>query len=288
MCIICISGKDAPLPAYQTLCLMMDNNPDGSGFMVPHTEGKRVLISKGFKKPRSLLRALAYTVAELGFSHAEDVPIVIHSRIGTTGDKINPTHCHPFPITSSTKALKAHVASAEMGMAHNGTFLGCGTDTDLSDSMLMIKNYLADYNWAELVKARNLLALVFRQSRVTILNHSGRLLWWGDWDEDKDTGLTYSNLSYLESYGRYTVTQCNGPWGYNNYTDSERKHVRGIRIGAYGRCSCCGFYSVPYARVTTLTKVCRECYDAYYRKIGDDNPEIKIVDIEPPKDLAVT
>ncbi len=290
MCVICIKAIGNRVPPFSMLQNMMKNNPDGAGFMFPAKDG--VAIHKGFKQENTLYRVLYRALNDCGYTDARDIPIVFHSRIGTTGAKSGPNSCHPFPVTASEKKLKAHSITERMGMAHNGTFFGCGYDKELSDSQLMIRDYLAPHDWDGLCRMRKILALAFKPSRVVVLNEDGGFLWWGGWETDKETGLMFSNKSYTSDYckvyttytyrdGNYSTTQERDdipikvitPTTIAVAAEKLKKHVINVAKDVAGLCTVCGKVQEMYALIGSC-RVCRACYDAYYL------PLFKRMDIE--------
>ena len=89
MCIAIIKPGSAPLPTLEQLQNCAKTNRDGGGLCYPIAGG--VQIVKGFTTADAMF-------AFLQTQDFTSVPMMIHFRIGTHGDKGAPKHTHPFQI----------------------------------------------------------------------------------------------------------------------------------------------------------------------------------------------
>lgn len=190
MCIIVAVPRDVEMPSTETLRECFKRNPDGAGFM--WADGKTVRIRKGFMTFNEFVDAL----------NAEEIPdgsaIVMHFRIATHG-KVQPSCCHPFPVSSNRDAIKATRIESRIGVAHNGVIHGTKTDDSWSDSMDFVANVIAPLSricpgFVNNSNAEQLLEWACK-SKLAIMDNSGDMMLVGDFHESN--GVFYSNTSYI-------------------------------------------------------------------------------------------
>ena len=189
MCIIVAVPKDVELPSAETLKRCFRSNPDGAGFM--WADGKRVRIRKGFMTWEDFEQALNDEVIPMGSA------VVMHFRIATHG-KVQPSCCHPFPVSERKEDLQATRTESRWGVAHNGVIQGRTTGTDWSDSMDFVAGVMAPLSricpgFIHNDNAQELLASACG-SKLAIIDHSGDMMLVGNFTEDE--GVFYSNTSY--------------------------------------------------------------------------------------------
>lgn len=186
MCIIVIKPAGVSLPTLETLETCFWNNPHGAGFM--YAKGGRVHIQKGYMDFFDFLDGIR--------GIEKHMTTVIHFRYATSGG-ISPEHCHPFPLSQTTRMLrKTHVVS-DAGACHNG-IIRIERRRNESDTMAFVRKILAN----ELIR-HNLDDDIARQiitsylgGKLAILTANGTVKLFGKyWYKDK--GVIYSNQSYL-------------------------------------------------------------------------------------------
>jgi len=135
MCVCALQTKNQENFTYDEIVNMMRRNPDGAGMM--WNDGKSIKYRKGyfnvdeFYNDYLKIRKMSTTKE-----------IAIHFRIGT-GSNIDVANCHPFPITSVKKRLKASHGSCDVGVMMNG-IIGASTQ-ELSDTALYVLSNLKPY-----------------------------------------------------------------------------------------------------------------------------------------------
>lgn len=191
MCIIAAKPAGVKMPSRDTIRSMWYRNPDGAGFMFA-ADGK-VRIEKGFMKLAEFESALDALRARYDLNA---LPLVLHFRITTHGGT-RPENCHPFPITSSLKALQSRTSATCLGVAHNG-IIPIATRKNVSDTMEYILSQLAPLREAvpDFIHSDPLKRMIKSaiQSKMCFLNADGEIVTIGDFSTDE--GVLYSNLSY--------------------------------------------------------------------------------------------
>ncbi len=245
MCIIILKQKGIQPPSKKTLKTCFANNPDGAGFM--YWNNGKVSIEKGFMTYKHLKRALN------GYRFTSDDVVIYHFRIATCGT-VNSSQTHPFPVTDVVSQLQSISISSPLAMAHNGIISGMNPTEEISDTMMFVKNILADKK----VKAKiydeesaqsRLIEMASSASRLAFLDFKGRVRIFGDWDIEKETGLLFSNddYKYARTY-KYTDDNWKNIYGYGERYGSNTNNDEG-----FGACpSCQNEYSYDLFM--------RECY----------------------------
>lgn len=220
MCIIVAVPANVKMPSAETLKECFNANPHGAGFM--WADGKRVNIKKGFMTWTEFERALD---AE---KIPEDSAVVMHFRIATHG-RVQPSCCHPFPVSSEPEDLRATSMSARFGAAHNGIINGRTTNDAWSDSMDFICDVVAplarlcpgfihDSNAQELLEGAC-------QSKMALMDGAGDIALVGEFLEDG--GVFYSNPSYIpkkRNWSSYGSIFERDPYGvYEEAWDDEER-----------------------------------------------------------------
>lgn len=135
MCVCALQTKNQENFTYDEFVSMMRKNPDGAGMM--WNDGKSIKYRKGYfnvdKFYNDYLEIRKMSTTQ---------EIAVHFRIGT-GSNVDVANCHPFPITSVKKRLKASHGSCDVGVMMNGII---GTSTkELSDTALYVLSNLKPY-----------------------------------------------------------------------------------------------------------------------------------------------
>jgi hypothetical protein len=195
MCVIAIKGRGAEFN-WGTLRECWNANPDGAGFAY-HRDG-RVHISKGFMHFRDFKRAVKAARIK------KDTEALLHFRIATHGG-VTPNNCHPFPLSQNVHELEALDVITDVAIAHNGIVPGMAESSQLSDTMLFIRDYLAPLGAAHVTDT--LLHDIIGQaasSKLAIMSATG-ISTIGEFEESE--GWRYSNDSYLPNKIHYTTTK---------------------------------------------------------------------------------
>ncbi len=128
MCIIAIKKANQPLPDAKIMERMFQNNSDGAGFC--YCQDREVKIQKGYMTYEAFSEALAKVLEKID-TYA--TPMIFHFRIATHGG-INPSLCHPFPISKNMSDLKHLTVSTSLAIVHNGV-IPIKTRNAVSDTM---------------------------------------------------------------------------------------------------------------------------------------------------------
>ncbi len=249
MCIIIVKPKGTLPPSKRTLKTCFANNPDGAGFMF-HGNNK-VYIEKGFMSFKKLRRALH------SYNFSVDDTVIYHFRISTHGSVIK-SQTHPFPVTDDVWALNSLSVKTPLGFAHNGIFSSLDTDEKLSDTMVFIKDVLANkkvkgniYNQES--AHSKLVEMASSSSRLAFLDYRGRIRTYGTWEIDKETGLLFSNddYKYERYYGKDSRNWKESIYGYGTGSGSGYR-TTDEGMGECPSCHCMNTYDL-------FTKECWHC-----------------------------
>jgi uncharacterized protein with PIN domain len=192
MCIVIYKGKGVNLPDKKIIKNCMVNNPDGTGYMFPVSDG--VLIRKGFNDVNLLLKALHSDLKTYGLKE-NDIDIALHMRIATAG-KVKPENCHPFPITDHIGDLQSTFIISDKAMVHNGMINICDDNfKNLSDTQIFVKDILCKLNLKHRA-VKKLINLSIGSSKLLFFDKTGMFDSYGKWIEDNK--IFYSNDSYKE------------------------------------------------------------------------------------------
>jgi len=196
MCIIVAKRMNVKMPSEEILSTCFTNNPDGAGIMVS-AKGKVY----GFK---GLMTFDAFTAKlhqiEKRFGDLDKLNVVMHFRIKTHGTVIA-ANTHPFPVTSSYKAMRKLEWVADLGMAHNGIINATCHHPDVkqenvSDTMVFIKRVVAPVAEQTSIMKNDKVLEALRlaaDSKLAFLDGK-RLVVLGDFKYID--GVYYSNTSY--------------------------------------------------------------------------------------------
>ena len=230
MCIIIAKPAGIKMPSKEILTNCFNNNPDGAGIMLS-AKGK-VYGFKGlmtFDAVEFQLKKLKKT-----FGNLDELPVVMHFRIGTHGANIA-ANTHPFPVAASYKALRRLEWVSDLGMAHNGIISALSSHPDIkaenvSDTMAFIKHVVRPIkgvcDMMKNDKVMNALQLT-SGSKLAFLNGEGMLRALGDFQVSE--GVYYSNKSYKEEQ-KYTTSLGYGwrdwDWDYTRWDSYEPKSTK--------------------------------------------------------------
>lgn len=196
MCII-LSCAAGVRPATSIIEECFYANPDGAGLMYP--DGGLVQIRKGFMDLDTYLDAIADV--------PEDVPLVLHMRIGTGGGN-TPGLTHPFPVCDGLDFMHATDIRIPLAVAHNGVLRDyqAAVKPGVSDTVAYVRDvalYLA--NDTEVRRcgglavsrlAADMLRDTSQGSRLAIMDGHGNVRLTGAGWEDVQPGIHASNDSW--------------------------------------------------------------------------------------------
>lgn len=233
MCVIAIKTAGVAMPSMEEIKAMWNANPDGAGFMYP--ENGMVHIRKGFLELEDFIKALGEF--EISHTNVNDIPMVMHFRIGTHGAKTSAECTHPFPVSADDLMLTATELSVPLAYAHNGIISSIPTDDKLSDTMMYGKIILAslynsDPNFYKNEATQWLIEQTINDSRMCFMDGNGVITKVGQWTTDAKTGLIYSNTHFkfymydwydgfpsrrrVSSLGEYTDFSSYSGYGYRD------------------------------------------------------------------------
>jgi predicted glutamine amidotransferase len=256
MCIIAIKKSGVKLPPMDVFQNMAENNKNGNGFM--YTKNGMIYIEKGFMSFDTYWRAIQDVAKEIDTTKET---MVFHSRITTSGGS-RPENTHPFPLTDSVERLQSLECMTNVAVAHNGT-IDVDHPYDISDTMAYISTELA-YIYKrigdKIFKDKYILTAIKNRisSKLVILNSNGQYILIGDFINDKNTGMIYSN----DSYEKRT------PYFYNKSANNTTFYS--------GRDVCKRLYALPpdstiIAKNTSTNIVGRFAQDSYVSYAVDDD-----------------
>lgn len=238
MCIIVAKPAGIAMPNEEIIENCFYGNPDGAGYMV--ADGKSVTIRKGFMTLSDFNQSMASE------GDLTDYSVVMHFRIKTHG-KVQPSCCHPFPVTSDHEKLSATYVTDRIGVAHNGiiNIMASKTNVDTSDTMAYIANVVAPVRRLTEDFMHNDNALeVFEStvgSKLCFLDNSGDIVTIGDFINDG--GVLYSNTSYTRSVTNWHSYSDIWRTGYDNYLwdelDDDELMAETIDLLPFYACKSC-------------------------------------------------
>lgn len=252
MCMIIGKRPGVAWPSDETLEYIGLANRDGIG--IAYTGHGSVFIKKDFDSLDVFKRWAAANIST-------EQACLIHFRKATAG-LVDEGNRHPFPVTRRNKRLRAKTAQCDIAVAHNGTFIDYKNDKKYSDTILFIRNILADpivKNNLHTDVIQELVKGYIDSSRLALLDRLGNIMTFGTFHTE--AGLLYSNLGYKpyshaahggEDYGNWAGNcqprkQCPecytwNDWGEMVYTDKKgwmcrdcQKKLTGNRIDGISR-----------------------------------------------------
>lgn len=255
MCIIIHkpAGIDCPNEAIIENCFA--NNPDGAGIAILRKHSNTVEIYKGFMELSAFQEFCKLSV------NKDDIA-AYHFRWATGGGVI-PENTHPFPITPYESEIKALQIKTRYAFLHNGV-ISEGNKT-LSDTQLYILNTLSKKDLSKGI-TRKLIKQIKADtlgSRCLIIDGLERKVFkTGNWIDDKDTGLLFSNDDYL--YNKNTLYVADN-FDYSLYSREDREI-----------CPVCQFYTELISEYHDLWEctICHSISDGHGNIVLPGDPEI--------------
>jgi predicted glutamine amidotransferase len=203
MCIIIAKDKYGRLPSEEELKNSFEFNSDGAGFM--YVKNGKVVIDKGYMNYDSFIKHYRKLLEEN--HNFKGKSLVIHCRIGTSGQKIK-GNTHPYPITDNERLLRSkHLSNLDIGIVHNGIIKGYGTATGLNDTQEFISKYIYPLysHYKDFYKNKDIMygLELITNSKLAILDSTDTIYYVGDFIDDnclKFSNDTYKPYTYKYSY----------------------------------------------------------------------------------------
>lgn len=240
MCVIAIKPIGVELPTAERLEKMWRSNADGAGVAYVY-EGK-VYMEKGFMTKEDFDKK--WEELQEGFD-LKNMLVGIHMRVKTAG-AVEPSKCHPFPVSDSDDILNSLKYEGNRVIFHNGTisnYKEFGTDV-LSDSQNFIKKVLSpiqdlDADWFDNAHWATIAEKVIGKSRIVVLNEDETFRLFGEgWiHEEGDGGIWYSNEFYEKERKKKVVTTYSNNYYGNSYYGNDYNHYGSNNNGSYKKMS---------------------------------------------------
>lgn len=212
MCIIVSKAKGVAMPSKETLRNCFNRNSDGAGLM--YVNNGKVVIKKGFMNFNDFYEYVDKLSRTYDLTKKA---VVMHFRI-STGGNVDAGNCHPYPITSDEKRLRATMVNTTLGMAHNGIISDYSRkDKILNDTQCFVRDcvsvlYEYDDEFYYNDRVMNMLKDV-AGSKLCFLDVNENIHYVGDFIEDG--GVLYSNSTY-KAYVSYPM--------YSGYSGYKKKY----------------------------------------------------------------
>ena len=202
MCIIIGKPLNVDKPSDETLRYCATANRDGIG--IAYTRNNHVCIKKDFADVEAFITWLGENIKVTD-------ACMIHFRNASTGAE-DQGNRHPFPLTRKNKRLRAVESITDIAVAHNGTFKDFGSHKKYSDTLLFIKEVLADPIIRNNIASEAISELIkgyIGTSKLAMLHRDGSIVEFGTFYQEH--GLLYSNTNWkANSYASgCAIKQCN-------------------------------------------------------------------------------
>lgn len=226
MCIIFIKNKSASWPTDEEIDTCWSINHDGAGFAWWRPGDDKVSYVRGLMDKPTMLGAFK----KLKDMLPKESVVIGHFRIGTSG-KISPSMTHPFPV-SGKDTFGNLAGKASHVFAHNGIFSKMPHHKKMSDTAQYVHYVLGQLPLDDIGLVQYLMDETVSGGRTVLLYSDGSYLKSGYWQDDKGSGLIWSNGGYKGYgglYSGYTARQYGGwnadEWGWD---DDDYISAKGI------------------------------------------------------------
>lgn len=203
MCIAVYKKIGQPVQKKKMYKRCFTKNPDGAGYAWWNEKKNVWVVRKGLMSFKSFWKAFNKDNNRLNF---KDKQLLVHFRVGTSGNRKGPDCTHPFPITKELDLMRELQFETENLVAHNGV-IGPGWGT-ASDTMMGVKDYI-DLLWPLREDARVLALwkehLKFDKCRWFIAEGKDVELF-GTWINSTTYESTFSNNGYLPEEPKVETT----------------------------------------------------------------------------------
>ena len=190
----------------------------------------------------------------------------LHFRFSTAGG-VEKGNCHPFPLSNEVMELKKTKWRGGQALMHNGV-LGKGLGT-LSDTMVWIMNevfYLKD-----ILKDKDVVEYIeeYTTGSKLLFFYENEFFSTGKWEEEKETGLYYSNWGYKE-WKRVVYSPKGNQFGWSPQGYNDDTYLYGARGDKWNKwhSSWRGYKpGVPENPVFSKTSVSEDADALIYEKV---------------------
>jgi hypothetical protein len=141
MCIAIYKEVGQPVQKKRMYKRCFDKNPDGAGFAWFNEDKSVWVVKKGFMTFKAFWKTFNRASRKFNFKEKQ---LLVHFRVGTSGNRKGPDCTHPFPVTDDLAEMRELKFETEFLVAHNGV-IGPGWAT-ASDTMMGVKDYI-DLLW---------------------------------------------------------------------------------------------------------------------------------------------
>jgi hypothetical protein len=193
MCIAIYKEIGQPIQKKKMYKRCFDKNPDGAGYAWYKDEKDVWVVTKGLMNFKSFWRSFNRASRKYDFTNRQ---VLVHFRVGTSGNRKGPDCTHPFPVTPHLDLMRHLKFETRNLVAHNGV-IGPGFGT-ASDTMIGVRDYI-DLLW-ELKNDDRAMALWKEHLKFE------KCRWWmaegaevrmfGDWINSKTYQSHFSNVGY--------------------------------------------------------------------------------------------
>jgi hypothetical protein len=152
------------------------------------------VVTKGLMSFRTFWKTFNRDNQKIGF---KDKQLLVHFRVGTSGNRKGPDCTHPFPVTNDLEIMRKLKFETENLIAHNGV-IGPGWGT-ASDTMIGVRDYIdllwdlkedsrAEAIWKEHLKFDKCRWFIAKKDEVSLF---------GTWIDSHQYESKFSNNGYL-------------------------------------------------------------------------------------------
>lgn len=194
MCIAIYKKVGQPVQKKKMYKRCFTKNSDGAGFAWWNEDKNVWVVKKGLMTFKAFWKTFNRDNNRLNFKEKQ---LLVHFRVGTSGNRKGPDCTHPFPVTKELDEMRVLNFECENLVAHNGV-IGPGWGT-ASDTMIGVRDYI-DLLWGLRDDSRALALwkehLKFDKCRWFIAEGKDVELF-GTWIESATFESKFSNDGYL-------------------------------------------------------------------------------------------
>ncbi|MHA2063938.1 MAG: hypothetical protein ACXABY_06090 [Candidatus Thorarchaeota archaeon] len=141
MCIAVYKEEGQPVQKKKMYKRCFKKNNDGAGFAWWNKDKQVWVVKKGLMSFKAFWRTFNRDNNKLNFKEKQ---LLVHFRVGTSGNRKGPDCTHPFPVTKDLEEMRQLHFETPNLVAHNGV-IGPGFGT-ASDTMIGVRDYI-DLLW---------------------------------------------------------------------------------------------------------------------------------------------
>ncbi len=199
-------------------------NSDGAGFAWYNEEKDVWIVRKGLMNFKAFWKAFNHDNSAFNFKEKQ---LLVHFRVGTSGNRKGPDCTHPFPVTADLDKMRELQFETHDLIAHNGV-IGPGWGT-ASDTMIGVRDYI-DLLW-DLKDDERAMAiwkehLKFEKCRW-FMAEGAEVHLFGDWKDSHTYQSRFSNDGYLPDPPKQeTLPEKDSPFRTINDVISTHRYYR--------------------------------------------------------------